>query len=288
MPQQHVAGVWKTLLYHVTEDGLEAMRRGEEPTDAASSVFVLTFQLINCFLSHVAVIDQSTTTAATRTLLPDLMTQTCEALQQVAALVTRRYQSSAHLGGLLSACLAWRRLQSALLAYCDEYRQQVASALTRADEPLAPDKRWTKLAKLDAAGLPPCSQLMADLVVEAARVAPPDWQPPSGANQELKCADVTIKQQAKSLSSALPRLLARHELSRLPPAAHLRNDLPDSLVTVRTGSLVTMGTDSLVILGTDSLVTVRTDSLATLTEDTVREAARPGRAMDASALSSVL
>ena len=32
LPQPHLPDVWKTLLYHLTEDGLAAMKRGDEPT----------------------------------------------------------------------------------------------------------------------------------------------------------------------------------------------------------------------------------------------------------------
>ena len=73
-------------------------------------------------------------------------------------------QSLGHLSGLLSACLAWRRLHSALLHYCAGYRAELTSPDTDGGggmtSPLAPldQKRWTKLAKLEAAA--DCGQLM--------------------------------------------------------------------------------------------------------------------------------
>ena len=64
------------------------------PAGAVSAALELTLQLTACLLSHAAVLDRSTA-AATRALLPDLMTQTADSLRQMAALVTSSYQVGA-------------------------------------------------------------------------------------------------------------------------------------------------------------------------------------------------
>ncbi|XP_043192009.1 uncharacterized protein LOC122365117 isoform X2 [Amphibalanus amphitrite] len=231
LPQQHVQDVWKTLLYHLTEDGAARMARGEESEDLISPVLELTLQLLSVFLGHAAVIDQTTVTAATRALLAGLMTQTAETLQQVAAQVTKTYRSPGHVSGLLSAALSWRRLHSALLHYCPAYRSEMTSEDAGMTSPLAPlgEKRWTKLVKLEAATEAECQTLVTEFVSEAARVAPPDWQPPAAAGARA----------GRPLSGPALLPLSPSQLGALLPSGAEQRPLPLAVAVLLADRLAT-------------------------------------------------
>lgn len=85
-------------------------------------------------------------------------------------------QSPGHVSGLLSVCLAWRRLQSALLRYSPAYRAEVMTSSEDAvmTSPLAPlgEKRWGKLTRLPAAEGEECGQLMVRGVGELGKCMP--------------------------------------------------------------------------------------------------------------------
>ncbi|KAF0309767.1 hypothetical protein FJT64_019145 [Amphibalanus amphitrite] len=242
LPQQHVQDVWKTLLYHLTEDGAARMARGEESEDLISPVLELTLQLLSVFLGHAAVIDQTTVTAATRALLAGLMTQTAETLQQVAAQVTKTYRSSSHVAGLLSAALSWRRLHSALLHYCPAYRSEMTSEDAGMTSPLAPlgEKRWTKLVKLEAATEAECQTLvlgallpsgaeqrplpLAVAVLLADRLA--TALSPSGGKRKLECG-----RPPQQLAAAL-RAAAAAALERMDSTVKMPQPMPEEVLEI--------------------------------------------------------